>query len=118
MARRSQEDWIGDLRAVIEQARTRADHVIVCSAGQPHHSPKLPAMLRRELARRIDWQTAVSQRICREYGVDFVDVAHAELVSDFWATDGFHPSASGYEQASGLVVQAMSFLPEMTATIR
>lgn len=118
MARRSREDWLDDLRAVIEQARTRADHTIVCSAGQPHHSPKLPAMLRRELARRIDWQTAASQRICREYGVDFVDVAHAELVSDFWATDGFHPSASGYEQASGLVVQAMSFLPEMTATIR
>lgn len=118
MARRSREDWLDDLRAVIEQARTRADHVVVCSAGQPHHSPKLPAMLRRELARRIDWQTAASQRICREYGVDFVDVAHAELVSDFWATDGFHPSASGYEQASGLVVQAMRFLPEMTATIR
>ena len=74
--------------------------------------------LQSELARRIDWQTAASQRICREYGVDFVDVAHAELVSDFWATDGFHPSASGYEQASGLVIQAMSFLPEMAATIR
>ena len=118
MARRSKEEWLDDLRAVIEQARTRADHVIVCSSGQPHHSPKLPAMLRRELARRIDWQTAASLRICREYGVDFVDVAHAELVSDFWATDGFHPSSSGYEQASGLVVQAMSFLPEMTATIR
>jgi len=118
MARRSKEEWLDDLRAVIEQARTRADHVIVCSSGQPHHSPKLPARLRRELARRIDWQTAASLRICREYGVDFVDVAHAELVSDFWATDGFHPSASGYEQASGLVVQAMSFLPEMTATIR
>lgn len=118
MAKRSKEEWLDDLRAVIEQARTRADHVIVCSSGQPHHSPKLPAMLRRELARRIDWQTAASLRICREYGVDFVDVAHAELVSDFWATDGFHPSASGYEQASGLVVQAMSFLPEMTATIR
>lgn len=118
MAKRSKEEWLDDLRAVIEQARTRADHVIVCSSGQPHHSPKLPAMLRRELARRIDWQTAASLRICREYGVDFVDVAHAELVSDFWATDSFHPSASGYEQASGLVVQAMSFLPEMTATIR
>lgn len=118
MARRSREDWLDDLRAVIEQARTRADHIIVCSAGQPHHSPKLPAMLRRELARRIDWQTSASQRICREYGVDFVDVAHAELVSDFWASDGFHPSAAGYEQASGLVVQAMSFLPEMAATIR
>ena len=50
MAKRSKEDWLDDLRAVIEQARTRADHVIVCSAGQPHHSPKLPAMLRRELA--------------------------------------------------------------------
>ena len=118
MAKRSKEEWLDDLRAVIEQARTRADHVIVCSSGQPHHSPKLSAMLRRELARRIDWQTAASLRICREYGVDFVDVAHAELVSDFWATDGFHPSASGYEQASGLVVQAMSFLPEMTVTIR
>ncbi len=46
MARRSREDWLDDLRAVIEQARTRADHTIVCSAGQPHHSPKLPAMLR------------------------------------------------------------------------
>ena len=118
MARRSKEEWLDDLRAVIEQARTRADHVIVCSSGQPHHSPKLPAMLRRELVRRIDWQTEASLRICREYGVDFVDVAHAELVSDFWATDGFHPSASGYEQASGLVVQAMSFLPEIAATIR
>ena len=59
----------------------------------------------------------IAQKICRELGIDYADVAHAELVADFWASDGFHPGAPGYEQASGLVVNAMSFLPSLTATI-
>lgn len=117
MARRSRSEWIEEFTAVMAQAQALADYVIVCSAGQPHHSPKLPRMLRAELGKRVDAQTLDSQKICWELGIDYADVAHAELVPDFWASDGFHPGAPGYEQASGLVVNAMSFLPSLTATI-
>lgn len=33
----------------------------------------------------------IAQKICREFGIDYADVAHAELVPDFWASDGSIP---------------------------
>ncbi len=113
MARRSRAEWTDDLEAVLGRSLEMAAHVVLCSAGQPHNSPRLPAMLRRELAKRIDAQTADSKSICARLGVDYADVAHADLVEGFWASDGFHPSEAGYEQAAGMVVGAMGFLPQL-----
>ncbi len=113
MARRTRAEWADDLEAVLGRSLEMAAHVVLCSAGQPHNSPRLPAMLRRELAKRIDAQTADSKSICARLGVDYADVAHADLVEGFWASDGFHPSEAGYEQAAGMVVGAMGFLPQL-----
>lgn len=110
MARRTRDEWVAELNAVLDIAQHKATHVVLCSSGQPHHSPKLPRMLRHELASRIDIQTEDSARICRERGVDYVDVAHAELFDGFWESDGFHPSAAGYEFAANQVVSSLSFL--------
>ncbi|WP_165218594.1 SGNH/GDSL hydrolase family protein [Schaalia sp. ZJ1691] len=113
LARRGRQDWVDDLTAAIDIAEGLADHLIVCSSGQPHNSPKLPGMLRKELAKRINAQTEDSSRICRDRGIDFVDVAHAPLFDGFWASDGFHPSAAGYEFAADQVFAAMSFLERL-----
>jgi hypothetical protein len=77
------------------------------SSGQPHRSPALPPLLRRELDRRIDAQTADSEQVCQRLGIGFVDVAHAELIPGFWGSDRFHPGAAGYEFAAGKVAEAM-----------
>ncbi|MCI1662144.1 MAG: SGNH/GDSL hydrolase family protein [Actinomyces sp.] len=107
MARRSRGEWVEDLTVVLEQASRMARRVVLCSSGQPHRSPALPPLLRRELGRRIDAQTADSEQICQRLGVGFVDVAHAELIPGFWASDRFHPGAAGYEFAAGKVAEAM-----------
>ncbi len=110
MANRSPQEWNDDLLSVLDSARQKASHVVLCSSGQLHHSPKLPRALRRELGRRIDEQTRISQELCAREGVDFADAAHSLLVDGFWAGDGFHPSAAGYEFAAGFVVESMSWV--------
>ena len=111
MARRTRTEWLDDLTAVLDDAQERADHVILCSAGQLYRSRALGRALRAEVRRRTDAQTEDSKAVCAERGVDYVDVAHCELNEGFWADDRFHPSALGYEMAAGLVVDAMSWLP-------
>ncbi len=108
MAGRTGEEWAEDLEAVLDAARGLAGRIVVCSAGQPSRSPAVPHLLREELRHRIDAQTAMSRQICAERGVDYVDVAHADLCEGFWAGDRFHPSAAGYELAARLVAAAMS----------
>lgn len=108
MAGRTGEEWADDLEAVLDAARGLAGRIVVCSAGQPSRSPAVPHLLREELRHRIDAQTAMSRQICAERGVDYVDVAHADLCEGFWAGDRFHPSAAGYELAARLVAAAMS----------
>ena len=52
-------------------------------------------------------QTEASAAICARRGIPFVDVAHCDLNEGFWAADGFHPSAAGYEMAADMVAAAM-----------
>ena len=43
----------------------------------------------------------------RHQGVPFVDVAHCDLPEGFWADDGFHPGAIGYEMAAAMLARPM-----------
>lgn len=106
LARRSRAEWIDDLNGALDEAERLGRRVVVMSSGQPHHSPKLPTLLKKEIAKRIDAQTEDSARICAERSMAFIDVAHFERIDGFWASDGFHPSKRGYEQAADLVVAA------------
>jgi len=107
LARRSLAEWEEDLEAVLDDAASRARHVVVCSAGQLYRSPVLMRTLRRVLREWTDAQTEVSAAICARRRVPYVDVAHCDLAEGFWAQDGFHPSAAGYEMAASMVTEPM-----------
>lgn len=109
MAMRGREEWRDDLTASIEEAKSLADRVVVLSAGQPHNSPVLGKALRKALAAHIDEQTEVSVEVCRQTGVEYVPLAHADIgdPSVFWASDGFHPSVAGYRRCAGVIVEHM-----------
>ena len=107
LAGRSREDYAADLEAVLRMAQDVADHVVVCSAGQPHMSPALPRALRGELARRIEDQVADGRALSQEYGAHYCDLAHVDLVPDFWATDRFHPSGAGYQLAADTILELL-----------
>lgn len=78
-----------------------------CSSGQLYRSPVLMPTLRSVLREWTDAQTDVSAAICAERGIPFIDVAHCDLNDDFWADDGFHPSAAGYEMAAGMIARVV-----------
>ena len=107
MARRSLEEWTEDLDAVLDGAARRGRHVVACSSGQLYRSPALMATLRSVLREWTDTQTEASAAICARRGIPFVDVAHCDLDEGFWADDGFHPSAAGYEMAAGMVARVV-----------
>lgn len=107
LARRTPTEWQIDLTAALEIAQSKSKHVVLLSAGQLYNSPALGLALRTELLRLTDEQTAISSCICAEYGVDYIDLTHCELVPDFWAGDRFHPSADGYEMAAEMAVEQM-----------
>ncbi|WKR21433.1 hypothetical protein AIF0345_1344 [Actinomyces israelii] len=107
MARRSLQEWTDDLAAVLDGAARRGRHVVACSAGQLYRSPALMATLRSVLREWTDAQTEASAAVCAERGVPFVDVAHCDLKDGFWADDGFHPSAAGYEMAAGMIARVV-----------
>lgn len=107
MARRTLTEWEEDLNAVLDGAAAVAPHVVACSAGQLYKSPALRPTLRAVLREWTDVQTDASAAICEAHGVPYVDVAHCELVDDFWAADGFHPSAAGYAMAADMIAEAV-----------
>ena len=63
LAGRSTGEWADDLSAVLDMAREPARNVVVLSSGQANHCPALPRVLRREIGRAIDRQTAVSRDV-------------------------------------------------------
>ena len=107
MARRSLDEWTDDLAAVLDDAARRGRHIVACSAGQLYRSPALMPALRSVLREWTDAQTDASAVVCAERGIPFVDVAHCDLDDGFWADDGFHPSAAGYEMAAGMVARVV-----------
>ncbi|WRS29337.1 SGNH/GDSL hydrolase family protein [Actinomycetaceae bacterium MB13-C1-2] len=106
MARRSIAEWADDLQGALDEAQGLCDRVWVCSSGQPHRSPVLPRTLRNALEQQVNAQTEASVAICAERGIPFADVTHIPLPPAFWASDGFHPSAVGYEVAKDSILAA------------
>lgn len=108
LAGRTRDEWCEDLAAVLDDAQRRASHVLLCSSGQPHHSPAVPPTLAREFERRIDAQTADSIELCRARGIRYVDLAHVDLFPGFWAHDHFHPGPAGYEFAATRIADVLA----------
>lgn len=115
LARRNLDDWRDDLSAVLDIASTKAKRVLVASSAQAFRSPRIPGMLSEEILRRIDKQTEMSKQLCASRNIAYIDMAHAplDINEEFWASDGFHPSAHGYVILADALIEHMDFLSEL-----
>ncbi len=95
-------EWEEHLRAIVAGLRGSAfgSEPLVVLTGVPPFSqfPSLRSPLRPYLARRALRIDTRSAQLCSELGVLFVPFIEHEidLGPDFFAADGFHPSAAGY----------------------
>ncbi|MFF0307992.1 SGNH/GDSL hydrolase family protein [Streptosporangium sp. NPDC004379] len=104
----------GELRELVEAVRRRLPGVPVVVAGMPPvgRFPALPQPLRAVLglrARALD-------HVMREVARDAEGVVHATAevpveIAGFFASDGFHPSATGYRHWAQALVRALPGLP-------
>lgn len=99
MANRTLDEWRADLGAVLDEAKPLGRHVFVLSPGQMQHEPSLGHALRHVLEREMDEQAAVSEEVCAQHGVVYINMIHEDVhtdAPDFFSPDHFHPSATGY----------------------
>jgi lysophospholipase L1-like esterase len=100
LSRRPPADWGDDLAAIVNDLTDRAEHVAVIGTPPFAAFPSLPTTLRRYLAERASALDEVSQRVCAEQPratwMSSTDILPVSL--DFFAQDGFHPSAVGYRR--------------------
>ncbi|MFI1920513.1 SGNH/GDSL hydrolase family protein [Nocardia sp. NPDC020380] len=100
LGKRSPAEWGAELSAIVDDLIDRADQVVV--SGLPPFSdfPALPAIFGRYLAERANAFDEVTRQVCadrpRATMTDSADIL--PVGPDFFAADGFHPSASGYRQ--------------------
>lgn len=98
IARTPVAEWREDLAGVLDDLRAQADTVVM--AGTPPFAtfPALPGALRGYLAERGRTLDDVARTLCAERsGVVWVAPPASQPDADFFARDGFHPSATGYE---------------------
>jgi lysophospholipase L1-like esterase len=110
MAQRGIEEWEDDLRSTLAMAVTMSEHVVVLSPGQMQHEPSLGKALRRILEAQMDNQAAVSERVCAQFGVTYVNMVHEDVhveMDGFYASDHFHPSVIGYRNIADGVVRKL-----------
>jgi len=114
LSRRTPEAWAEDLAAIVDGLAGRAEQVAV--AGLPPFGafPSLPATLGRYLAGRAAALDAASRQVCAgRPQVTWIGAADVLTPGpEFFARDGFHPSAVGYGHwarmvADGLAVRAV-----------
>ncbi|WEV71798.1 SGNH/GDSL hydrolase family protein [Bifidobacterium sp. ESL0790] len=103
MANRTLDEWRADLGAVLDEAKPLGEHIFVLSPGQMQHELSLGHALRRALEHEMDEQAAVSEEVCKQHGVAYVNMIHEDVhadAPDFFSPDHFHPSAAGYRYMS------------------
>jgi lysophospholipase L1-like esterase len=109
LSRRTTAEWREDLTAILDALAVRADHTVV--AGTPPFAtfPSLPGALRRYLAEAARSLDEVAEEICSSRAnATWVGSADVGGVGpDFFARDGFHPSAIGYRRWAELVADTL-----------
>ncbi len=100
LTRRTPAQWSEDLTAILDDLATRARNVVVTGIPSFRAFPSLPGTLGRYLAHRATALDSVSRRLCETRArTTFVSSADIAPISpDFFARDGFHPSAAGYRR--------------------
>ncbi|MEU3662036.1 SGNH/GDSL hydrolase family protein [Streptomyces sp. NPDC032940] len=100
LGRRSPGQWGEDLAAIVDELTRRAGSVVVLGTPPFADFPSLPGTLARYCAENAAGLDRASQRICagrpQVTWIDSNDIM--QITGDFFARDGFHPSAHGYRQ--------------------
>jgi lysophospholipase L1-like esterase len=97
---RAPRRWGEDLALLAGSLAVRAKHVVVPGIPAFTLFPSLPRALGRYLTRRAAALDLVSREVCAaQPRVSWLDTLAIEPVTpDFFASDGFHPSAAGYRR--------------------
>ncbi|MTD16593.1 SGNH/GDSL hydrolase family protein [Nakamurella sp. YIM 132087] len=110
LRRRSVAEWSADLAVVLDGLAGSATTVAMTGIPPFADFPSLPRTLGRYLGERANALDDAARRLCGTRDRTFwIGAAHL-LPSDpgFFARDGFHPSAQGYEQWAGAVAGELS----------
>lgn len=98
LGRRAPEEWGEDLAEIVDDLANRAKSVVVVGTPPFVDFPSLPSALARYCAERAAALDRTSQRVCAERPratwMGSTDIM--QITPDFFARDGFHPSAHGY----------------------
>ncbi|MCW5250437.1 SGNH/GDSL hydrolase family protein [Streptomyces sp. SHP 1-2] len=98
LGRRAPEEWGEDLAAILDELADRSASVVVVGIPPFADFPSLPSALARYCAERAAAADRVSRTVCAERPrttfMGSTDIM--EITPDFFARDGFHPSAFGY----------------------
>lgn len=109
LTRRPPQEWRDDLSAIVDDLTTRAKQVVVVGLPPFATFPSLPGALRAYLAERAAVLDGVSQEVCAQRPkATFLTFTDAMTVgADFFARDGFHPSAHGYQRWAQMVADGL-----------
>ncbi|MGW6873123.1 SGNH/GDSL hydrolase family protein [Streptomyces xanthophaeus] len=98
LGRRTAEEWSDDLAAIVDDLADRATSVVVVGTPPFGEFPSLPGALARYCAERSAVIDRASAKVCverpRVTWMNSTDIM--QITPDFFARDGFHPSAHGY----------------------
>lgn len=109
LGRRTAEEWRDDLAAIVDSLAERAKQVVVVGLPPFARFPSLPGTLGRYLAGQAALLDAVSAQVCvqRPRATFLTSTDAMSIGGDFFARDGFHPSAHGYRRWAELVAQSL-----------
>jgi len=108
MNERSPDQWREDLSAIVEDLAERADHVLVTGMPPFAHFPSLPAALGRTWSERAAAFDDVSRQICTTRPAATWATMPGVPSSDFFASDRFHPSATGYRRWAEVIADHLT----------
>lgn len=99
--------WSSQQRALCEvlKSKFRAKHILLSSVPPMHEFPALPQPLRWFLGRRSSaMNMLLNQHTSQDEDVTFVEVKFP-IHKDYFARDGFHPSAKAYGLWSDVLLE-------------
>ncbi|MDO5493828.1 MAG: SGNH/GDSL hydrolase family protein, partial [Nesterenkonia sp.] len=104
LSNHSPDRWESDLGALLDAAATIGDQVLMTGIPEFGTFPALPGILARHLDDRASRLDEVSRRVCAARDdVEWFGADQLDTTEDFFAVDGFHPNADGYQQWARLV---------------
>lgn len=108
LSRTRLQKWRDDLTAVVQYLSITSSRVIVAGVPPFDSFPSLPKTLRHYLHERGKRLDAISRAVCVEHPrVAWITSRSLAVGPDFFARDGFHPSARGYEHWAQVLEQEL-----------